>query len=118
MLYEFKESTEKVPGETKVLSNQKQPLLGNEKEMEIDDIKIEMLGDVSQTQAGADIKKLLAQTPSPTVRRSNNSGDMLCIGNMGTHQRAWKNDTVGATKNAQSHHTNKKKIQKDRETQS
>ena len=30
------------------------------------------LGDVSQIQAGADFKKLLPQTPSPTVRRSNN----------------------------------------------
>ena len=36
----------------------------------------------------ADIEKLLAQTPSPTVRRSNNSDDMLRIGNMGTQQRA------------------------------
>ena len=33
-------------------------------------------------------KKLLAQTPSPTVRLSNNSDDMLRIENMGTHQRA------------------------------
>ena len=46
------------------------------------------LGDVSQIQAGADFKKLFAQTPSPTVRRSNNSDDMLRIGNMGTHKRA------------------------------
>ena len=46
------------------------------------------LDDVSQIQKGADFKKLLAQTPSPTVRRSNNSDDMLHIGNMGTHQRA------------------------------
>ena len=76
------------------------------------------LGHVSQVQAGTDIEKLLAQTPSPTVRRSNNSDDMLRIWNMGTHQRARKNDTIDATQNAPSHHTNKKKIQKDRETQS
>ena len=45
-------------------------------------------GDVSQIQAGTDIEKLLAQTPSPTVPRSNNSDEMLRIWNMGTHQRA------------------------------
>ena len=74
------------------------------------------LGDVSQIQAGADIEKLHAQTSSPSVRRSNNSDDMLRVWNMGTHQRARKNDTIGVTQNAPSHHTNKKKIQKDRET--
>ena len=42
----------------------------------------------SQIQAGADIEELFAKTPSPTVRRSNNSDDMLRVGNMGTHQRA------------------------------
>ena len=116
------------------------------KEMQLDDIKIEILtrgesvkylgqmitfchqetteikkrirGDVSQVQAGADIEKLHAQTSSPAVRRSNNSDDMLRIWNMGTHQRARKNDKIGATQNAPSHQTNKKKIQKDRETQS
>ena len=31
---------------------------------------------------------------------------------MGTHQRTRKDDTIGATQNALSHHTNKKKIQK------
>ena len=47
------------------------------------------LSDISQIQAGTDIEKLLAQTPSPTDRRSNNSDDMLCIGNMCTkeHER-------------------------------
>ena len=33
-------------------------------------------------------------------------------------KRARKNDTIDATQNAPTHHTNKKKIQKDRETQS
>ena len=41
---------------------------------------------------------------------------MLRIGNMDTHQRARENDTVDATQNAPTHHTNEKKIQKDRET--
>ena len=76
------------------------------------------LGDIPQVQAEADIEKLIAQTPSPTVRRSDNSDDMLRIGNIGTHQRAWKNDTIDAMQDAPTHHTNRKKIQKDRETQS
>ena len=59
-----------------------------------------------------------AQTSSPSVRRSNNSDDMLRIWNMGTHQRARKNDTIDATQNAPTHYTNVKKIQKDRETKS
>ena len=123
-MYEFKESTEKVAlrihrGKTKVLSNQSSLSPDSKKEMQIGDVKIEILtksesvryfrpadyilatgddrnqeshqdslGDVSQIQAGADFKKLLAPTSSPTVRRSNNSDDMLRIGNMGTHQRA------------------------------
>ena len=70
------------------------------------------LGDVPQIQAGADFKKLLAQTPSPTVRRSDNSDDMSRIWNMGSHKRARKNDTIDATQNVPTHHTNKKKIQK------
>ena len=39
-------------------------------------------------------------------------------GTWATQQRARKNDTIDATQNAPSHHTNKKKIQKDREIQS
>ena len=42
--------------------------------------------------------------------------DMLCISNMDTHKRARKNDSIDATQNAPTHHTNEKKIQKDRET--
>ena len=89
------------------------PATGNDRNQESYQ---DSLGDVSQIQAGADIEKRHAQTSSPAVRRSNNSDDMLRIWNMGTHQRARKNDTIGATQNAPSHHTNKKKIQKDRET--
>ena len=48
MMYEFKESTEKVgvrthPGKTKVLSNQSSLCSDSEKEMQIDDIKIEIM---------------------------------------------------------------------------
>ena len=74
------------------------------------------LGDVSQVQTGADIEKLLAQTSTPAIRRSENSDDMLRIRNMDTHRRARKNDSINATQNAPTHHTNEKKIQKDRET--
>ena len=35
---------------------------------------------------------------------------------MDTHKRARKNDTVDATQNALTHHTNEKEVQKDRET--
>ena len=49
------------------------------------------------------------------VRRTDDSDDMLRIWNMGTHQRTRKNDTIDATQNAPTHHTNKKKILKDRE---
>ena len=66
------------------------------------------LGDFPQVQAGADIEKLHAETSTPPVSRS----DVLCIRNMDPHQRARKNDTIDATQNAPTHHTNKKKIQK------
>ena len=132
MLHEIKESTEKVglkihPGKTNVPSNQCSLCSDTKKQMQIDDIKIEILtrsesvrylGQLitfQQVQTGIDIEKLHAQTSSPTVRRSSNSDDVLRIWNVGTHQRARKNDT---TQHAPSHHTNKKKIQKDRETQS
>ena len=45
------------------------------------------LGDIPQVQAGADIEKLHAQTPTPAARRSDNSDDMLCIGNMDTRTK-------------------------------
>ena len=74
------------------------------------------LGDFPQVQAGAVIEKLHVQTSSPAVRRSDDSDDMLRIWNMGTHKRARKNDTIDASQNAPTHHTNKKRIPKDRET--
>ena len=49
-------------------------------------------------------------------RRSDNSDDMLRIRNMDTHTRVRKNDSINATQNASTHHTNEKNIQKDRET--
>ena len=74
------------------------------------------LGDVPQVQTGADIEKLPAQTSTPAVRRNGNPDDELRIRNMDTHRRARKNDSIDATENASTHHTNEKKIQKDCET--
>ena len=112
MLCEFKKSTEKVrlrihPGKTKILSNRSSDI---RKEIEIDDIKVEIsargestkylgqmigdrnqkssqgcLGNVQQVQTGADIPKQRAQTSTPAIRRSDNSDDM------DTHKRARKN---------------------------
>ena len=76
------------------------------------------LGDTPQVQAGADIEKLHAQASSTAFRRRNISDNMLRSWNMDTQQRTRKNGTVDATQNAPTHHTNKKKIQKDRETKS
>ena len=113
----WKSGSQDPPRKDESSQQPKQPLLGNEKKMQIDDIKNwnpdkkwkhgilgpndyipatgndrnqesyqGSLGDVSQVQAGTDIEKLFAQTPRPTVRRSDNSDDVLRIGNMGTHK--------------------------------
>ena len=58
------------------------------------------MGNISQVQAGTDIEKLPAQTQTPLIRRSDNSDDVLRIGNMDTHKRARENETVDATQNA------------------
>ena len=103
MLCGFEKSTEKVgqrihPDKTKILSNQ-----GS-------------MGDIPQIQTVADIEKLLAQTSSPAVRRSGYPNDEPRIRNMGTQERTRKNDTIDATQDVTTRHSNKKKIQKDRET--
>ena len=108
------------PGKTKILSNQSSLCSDTRKEMEVDDIKIEIqtrrkreilgpddyfpatgddrnqkpksnqgcLGDVSQVQAGTDVEQLPAQTSTPAIRRSDNSDDMLRIGNMDTQKKS------------------------------
>ena len=124
MLYEFKGKVLKKwvsgpPGKTKLLSNQSCLCSETKKEMQVDDIKIEILtrsesvrylgqlitfqqqetteiknriraawATFHKDRLGLTSRNYLLNTPSPTVRRSNNSDDMLCIGNMGTHQRA------------------------------
>ena len=126
MMYEFKESTEKVgprihPGKTKVFSNQSSLSPDSKKEIQIDDVKIDILtrsesvrysGQLItlQEQETTEIrnriraawatfhkyrqeltsKNYMLKTSTPAIRRSDNSDDMLRIGNMGTtneHER-------------------------------
>ena len=49
-------------------------------------------------------------------RRCGNPDDELRFWNMDTHKRTRKNDSIDATQNASTHHTNEKKIQKYSET--
>ena len=152
MLYEFKKSTEKValrihPEKTKILSNHSIINSGTKKELEVDDMKIEILarnesvkylgqkipfcrqdtteiksrvrccmGDIPQIQTRVDIQKLHAQTPSTAIRRRNISNNMLRSRNMDTQQRTRMNISIDATQDVTTHHSNKEKIQKDRET--
>ena len=74
------------------------------------------LGDVPQVQTRAEFEKLPAQSSTPAIRRSGNPDDVLRFRNMDTHKRARKNDSIDATQNAPTHHTNEKEIQKDRKT--
>ena len=50
------------------------------------------------------------------LRHSGIPNDVLRFRNMDTHKRARKNDSIDATQNAPTHHTNEKKMQTDRET--
>ena len=116
-MYELKECTEKVglrihPRKTKVLSNQSSISPDWKKEMQIGDVKIEILTRSEsvrylrqlitfQHQEPTEIKNhIRAPTQTPTVRRSNNSDDILRIVNMGTHQSAWKNVTIAKLRTA------------------
>ena len=74
------------------------------------------MGDIPQIQTRVDIEKLHAQTPSTAIRSHNTSDNMLRSRNMDSQQRTRKNDSIDATQDATTHHSNKKKIQKDLET--
>ena len=164
------------PVKTKILSNQSIMNSDTKKELEMEDMKIEILtrnesvkcfrsenlhqptrndgnqepyqgcmGDIPQIQTTVDIEKLHAQTSSTAIRghsisdcllRSWNMGTqlryllnyrlrlfdatvsptMLRSRNMDTEQRTRKKDSIDATKDATTHHPNKKEIHKDRET--
>ena len=123
MLCEFKKSAEKVGlrihlGKTKILRNQSNQSSDTKKEIEVDDIKVELVtrGEsvryLGQTttflqQEMTEIrnriratfhkyrqeltsKNYLLKTSTPAIRRSDNSDDMLRIRNMDTHKRARK----------------------------
>ena len=153
MLCDFKKSTEKVglrihPEKTKILSNQRSLSSDTKKEMQVDNIRIEILtrGEsvrylgqmiTFRQQETTEIKNRIraAWATFHEYRQELTSKNYMLkhrlrlfdaaitptiwlrIWNMGTHQRARKNDTIDATQNAPSHHTNEKKKQKDRETQ-
>ena len=65
------------------------------------------MGDLPQIQTRVDIEKLHAQTPSTAFRRHSISDCLLRSGNMGTQQRARKNDSIDATQDATTHHPDK-----------
>ena len=103
MMYEFKESGSTQERQKKVLSNQSSFSPDSKKsvrylgqlitfqQQETTEIKKRIRtawATFHKYRQDLTLKEILAQTPSPTVRRSNNSDDMLRIGNMGTHQRA------------------------------
>ena len=142
MSCEFKRSTEKVgprihPGKTKILSNQSSDI---RKEIEIDDIHVEILTRGESTKylghvitfqqqetteirnriraAWATFHKYRQELTSRNcmLKHRLRVFDAVRIWNMDTHERARKNDSIDATQNAPTHHTNEKKIQKDRET--
>ena len=140
MLCEFKKNTEKVglgihPDKTKILSNQSIINSDTKKELEIEDMKNEILtGNESVKYLGQKIsfhrqeiteniaawatfrkyrqeltsKKLHDQSSSTAIRCSNVSDYLLRSRNMGTQQRTRKNDSIDATQDAATHHTNKK----------
>ena len=154
MMYEFKASTEKVgprihPKNTKVLSNQSSLGPDSKKEMQINDIKIEILTRSAsvrylgqlitfQQQETTEIKnrirtawatfhkyrqeltsknymlkhrlRLFDAAITPTIRCASGTWAPTK-----EHERMLQSTQ---RKNAPSHHTKNKKIQKDRETQS
>ena len=65
-----------------------------------------------QIQIKIDIKILSPSSQTSIVRRSGHPNDELRLRNVGPHKRPRKNDTIDATQNASSHHSDEKKIQK------
>ena len=136
MMCEFKHSTEKVglkihPGKKKILSNQ---CSSRRKEMEIDNLKAEILtkeestgdnrdqesnqgclGDVLQIHARVDRKILPSSALASLIRHGDHHKDELRLRNMDTHtlRRTRKNDSIDTAQNAPPHHTNKKEIQEE-----
>ena len=157
-MYEFKEkywkkydsgSPQEKKKKNKVFSNQSSLLSDSKKEMQIDDIKIEIL---TRSESVRYLEQLITFHQQETTEIKNrirtvwttfhkyrqeltsknyllklrlrlfdaaiNSDDMLRIWNMDAHKIARKKDTIETTQNVPTHHANKKKIQKNRETQS
>ena len=65
------------------------------------------LGDFPQIRTRVDIKKPHAQTSSTAFRRHSFSDYLLRSGNMGTKQKARKNDSINTTQDATTHYQTK-----------
>ena len=145
MLCEFKKCSENVglrihPGKTKILSNQ---CSDTRKEIEDDNIKVEILtrGESArysgqmitfQQQETTEIRNRIRAawatfhkygqeltSKNYLLKHRLRLFDAVTIPTIcyaDTHQRARENDTVDATQNAPTYHSNENKIQKDRET--
>ena len=70
------------------------------------------MDDIPQIQTGSNIEEIHAQTPPSTLRRHGFSDSLLRSRNMDTEPRARKNDSIDATQDATTHHSDEKKIQK------
>ena len=136
---DFKKATEKVglrihPDKTKILSNQStmnsdtKRYIDKERKREIcgpanlvpptrdignQEQDQSSMGDFPQIQTRTDIRKILAEISIAPLRCHSFSDSMLRSRNMDTEQRTRKNDSINATQDATTHHTNEKKIQKN-----
>ena len=141
MMNEFKKATEKVglrihPDKTKILSNQSTINSDTKNQLEVDDMKIEILTKNESViylgqkisfyqQETTEIKSRIRAawatfhkyrqelTSTTAFRRHSISDCLLRSGNMDTQQRTRKNDSIDATQGATTHHPDKKEIQKD-----
>ena len=64
------------------------------------------MGDIPQKQTRVDIEKLHARASYTAIRRRNISDTMLRSWNMDSQQRTRKNDSIDATLDVTSHHSN------------
>ena len=74
------------------------------------------MGDIPQIQTRVDIENFMLNHRLRLFDAAIFSDNMLRSRNMDTKQRTRKNDSIDATQDVTTHHSNKKKIQKDRET--
>ena len=73
------------------------------------------VGSVPQVSSGADLKRLSTVSQTSPFQHGHHSYDDLCKWHMDSHAEARKNDQNSATKDASPYHSDKKKIQKEKE---